>query len=203
MDIRFKLNKRASSMTQDQFTGKFSLLIVISVLVAYFTRQRNRGKKRILITDYRRGVHFVSGAFQAILGPGSNRYNPSNEQISIVDMRPQPILIERLPFQDALMHNGIISVGTELLVRDPRLAATTLRDQVKDAYVMVRETLRAELSRQVAAGSDNVALLSESIAKAVNTELTKVGMGISEIEVTELWSHSPQLQTTAGSATIQ
>jgi SPFH domain / Band 7 family len=190
-------------MTQDQFMGIFSLVVVISVLVASVNRQRTRGKKRILITDYRRGVHFVSGSFKSVLGPGSYRFDPRNEQINIVDMRPQPILIERLPFQDALTHNGIISVGTELLVRDPRLAATALRDQVKDAYVMVRETLRAELSRQIAVGKEKAANLSQSITNAVNTELAKVGMAVSDVEITELWSHSPQPQTTVGSAIIQ
>jgi len=190
-------------MTQDQFTGMFSLLIIISLLVAYFMRQRNRGKKRIVITDYRRGVHFVSGSLKSVLGPGSYRYDPRNEQIDIVDMRPQPILIERFPFQDALMHNGIISLGAELLVRDPRLAATALRDQVKDTYVMVRETVRNELSKQIGASRENATALSESIAKAANTELAKVGMAVSGVEVTELWSHTPLPQTVAGSEAIQ
>ena len=190
-------------MPQDQFTGVFSLLVVISVLILYFRRQRNRGKKTILLTDYHRGVHFVNGSFQSVLGPGSYRYDPSNEQINIVDMRPQAILIERLPFQDALMHNGIISVGTELLVRDPRLAVTALRDQIKDAYVVVRETLRAELAKQIAAGPDSTASLSESITKAINTELARVGMAVSDVEITELWSQSLPIQTIAGSETIQ
>lgn len=190
-------------MNQEQFVGFFSLMAVVSVLSGLFLRQHNTGKKRILLTDYRRGVHFVKGEFKAVLGPGSYRYDARNEQISIVDMRPQPVLIDRLAFQDALRHESVISVGTELLVRDPRLAATALRDQIKDAYVIVRDTVRASASQQVAATRENSAAIGASLTAAVNTELAKVGMGVSEIEVTELWSFSPLPQPTEGSLTIQ
>jgi hypothetical protein len=190
-------------MPQDQFVGIFSLMAVVSVLAGTFLRQRNVGKKRILITDYRRGVHFVKGSFKSVLGPGSYRYDPRNEQLTIVDMRPQPILIERLAFQDALRQEAVISVGTELLVRDPRLAATALRDQVKDSYVIVRDTLRTVVAKQMALSRENSPAVAESITKAVNTELAKVGMAVSEIELTELWSRSLQPQVTVGSRTVQ
>jgi hypothetical protein len=190
-------------MTQDQFMGAFSAIAVVSVLGILLLRQNNTGKKRILLTDYRRGVHFVNGSFKAVLGPGSYRYDARREQISIIDMRPQPILIDRLAFRDALRNEGVISVGTELLVRDPRLAATTLRDQVKDAYVIVRDTLRIVVSNQIAVSRENSVSIAESIAKAVNTELAKVGMAVSEIEITELWSHASQPQPAEGSVTVQ
>ena len=191
-------------MTQDQIiVGLFYVALVLTFVAAWVLRLHNRGRKRIVLTDYRRGVHFVGGTFKSVLGPGSYSYDTRKEQITIVDMRPQPILIERLAFQDALRHDGVISIGTELLVRDPHLAATTLRDEIKDAYVMVRETVRNSMSKQIAAGSENYATLADEIKKAVDAEVSRVGMGVSEIEITELSSQFSRPQTAGVSETIQ
>lgn len=190
-------------MNPDQAIAAFYSLILLTFIGISVLRFRNRRKKRILLTEYRRGVHFVDGAFQAVLGPGSYRYDERHEQITVMDMRPQPVLIERLSFQDALRHEGVISIGTELLIRDPRLAATALRDQVKDAYVMVRDTIRAAMSQQIADGSEDASSVAEALTKAVNAELSKVGVGISEIEITELFSPSARPQVAVGSELIQ
>jgi SPFH domain/Band 7 family protein len=190
-------------MREDQIAALFYGVLVVTFFGVSWIRLRNRRKKRILLTDYRRGVHFVNGTFQEVLGPGSYRYDERNEQIAVMDLRPQPILIERLTFQDALRHEGIISVGTELLVRDPRLAATALRDQIKDAYVMVRDTIRTAMSKQIAASPEETSSVTKAITEAVNAELAKVGIAVSEIEITELVSLSPQPQAGIGSTTIQ
>ena len=183
--------------------GMFSLVILLTVVVVLVIRLRNGRKKRILLTDFRRGVHFVGGSFKSVLGPGSYRYDARTEQIIIIDMRPQPILIERLAFQDALRNEGVISVGTELLVREPRLSATALRDQVNDAYVMVRDTVRIAMSKQIATSTENTTAIAKAITTVVNEELSKVGIAVSEIEITELSSQTIQPQTTGASGTIQ
>jgi hypothetical protein len=193
------------AMTQNDFVNISSAVSAVSVLTVFVLARRKRGKKRILITDYRRGVRFVGGVFVDVLGAGSHTYDPRKEQVTIVDMRPQPIVIERLVFQDALRHQGLISLGAELLVRDPHLAATALRDQVKDSYILARDTVRNAISQQIVSGRDSLGAVSEAITKAVRAELGKVGMGISEIEITELWSSSntaPQ-QTSSGSMVVQ
>ena len=191
-------------MAQDQIiVGLFYIALVLTFVAAWILRLHNRGRKRIVLTDYRRGVHFVDGTFKSVLGPGSYSYDTRKEQIMVVDMRPQPILIERLAFQDALRQDGVISIGTEMLVRDPHLAATTLRDEVKDAYAMVRETVRNSMSKQIAGASENYATVADEIKKAVNTEMSRVGMAVSEIEITELSSQFSRPQTAGVSETIQ
>jgi hypothetical protein len=180
-----------------------SIAFLLSAAFVVLVRLRNRSRKRIVLTDFRRGVHFVNGSFKAVLGPGAYRYDSRKEQITVVDMRPQPILIDRLGFQDALRHDGVISVGTELLVRDPRLAATALRDNVKDSYVVVRDTIRMAMSALVAPGAESAASVAAAIATAVNAELAKVGMGVSEIEITELFTVLAKSQTIVASGTIQ
>lgn len=190
-------------MTPDQIESLFYGFLLVTFFSFSWIRVRNRRKKRILLTDYRSGVHFVNGTFREVLGPGSYRYDERNEQITVMDLRPQPILIERLTFQDALRQEGIISVGADLLVRDPRLAATALRDQIKDAYVMVRDMVRTTMSKQIAASAEDPSTVADAITNAVNTELAKVGMGVSDMEITELVSQSPAPQTNPGSATIQ
>src|SRR4029077_9395024 len=129
-------------MTQDFFVNSGSFISLVSVIALTILSQSRRGKKRILITDYRRGVRFVGGVFSGVLEPGSYLFDARKEQITIMDMRPQPILLERLTFQDALKQQGVVSLATEFVVRDPQLAATALRDQIKDCYLLARNAIR-------------------------------------------------------------
>lgn len=156
-----------------------------------------------MITDFRRGVHFIGGVLNGVLETGAYTYNPRKEEITIVDMRPSPILVERLSFQDALKHDGIISIGTSLVVRDPTLAATALRDQINDSYLIVRDTLKATVSQQIALDRESFEALQTLLASALNSSLEKVGMGISELEITELWAGTPSLQANPTNAVIQ
>jgi hypothetical protein len=166
------------------------VLIVFSIVISL----RARLAKRIVITDFRRGVRFVGGVCSGVLEAGSYGFDPRKEQITIVDMRPQPILMERLGFQDALQRQGLISLGTDLFVRDPKLSASALRDQVKDAYILARDAVRAALSTQILAETTDATSLSQTLTKAIRAELSKVGMDIAEIEVTEFWTSSPSKQ---------
>jgi hypothetical protein len=176
--------------------------LIVAILVL---GRRASQRKRIVITDFRRGVHFIGGVFAGVLDAGSYSFNPRKEQITIVDMRPQPVLIERLGFQDALSRQGVISIGTDLLVRDPQLASTALRDQVKDAYILARDAVRTAMSKQILPDAGDGADLPQTLAAAMRAELGKVGMDISDIEITELWSGPPstRLQAESVSTVVQ
>lgn len=190
-------------LSDDTATGISSGVTAAAIILIVTLARLNKGKKRIVITDYRRGVRFVGGVFEGILEPGSYRYDTRKEQITIVDMRPQPIVIERLGFQGPGVRQGVISVGTELLVRNPHLAATTLREEIKDSYVIVRDTVRAVTGCQVFGAANDIPVVAEAITTAANQELSKFGMGISNVEITELWAGSPQLPTAGVSEVIQ
>jgi hypothetical protein len=177
------------------------LLVTAGIVVYRFLTRKLR--KRVAITDFRRGVHFVDGALEGVLEVGTYTYNPRKEEITIVDMRPYPILIERLSFQDALRHEGIISIGASLIVRDPKFATTALRDQIDDSYLIVRDTLKIAVSRQIAPSRESFEVLQNSLVDAVNSSLEKVGMGISELEITELWVGTPTLHANLANAAIQ
>lgn len=193
-----------AAASQDDFAAFSSGLTAFAVVLIVAVTRFKRAKKRILITDYRCGIRFVSGEFAAVLPPGSYRFNPVREQITIVDMRPQPMLLERQTFQDAVGSQSVISISTELVVLDPQIAATKLRDQVKDSFVIVRDTLRAAVARQVVSGmGDSRKSMEESLTKAVNVELAKVGMRVPAIEITELWAAAPALPQGAISGVVQ
>lgn len=145
--------------------------------------------KLMMITDFRRGVRFVRGAFSAVLQPGTYRINTVKQQITVVDMRPQPLLFERYMYRDALNRPSVISIGTELLVHDPRLATTTLKDQVKDAIPIINNLIHTAVARLVTdASPEGRKATGEAITKAVNGELTRYGLRISSAEVTEAYS---------------
>ena len=196
----FPMAYQASQPLVDAISGWIIALGVGFVFYRFLTR---RLRKTVMITDYRRGVRFVGGVLKGVLEPGSYTYNVRREEITVVDMRPQPVLVERIGFQDALRHDGVISIGASLVVRDPSVAATALRDQINDSYLIVRDTLKAAVSAQIAPSRENTELVQRAIEEAVNAELGRVGMGICELEITELWLGVPHLQASGGSGILQ
>jgi regulator of protease activity HflC (stomatin/prohibitin superfamily) len=156
-----------------------------------------RKAKRIFVTDYQRGVRFVKGSFSNVLGPGSYQPLTSREQIEVVDMRPQPIFLEKISYRDACQNDSFLSIGAEMLVCDPHLAVTTLKKQIDDSLPIVRDALRSVVSRGIADGSPEFrSKTAVDITQAINAELSRVGMKISGVEIVELWSRpGPQRVT--------
>jgi uncharacterized membrane protein YqiK len=74
-----------------------------------------------------------------------------------------------------------------------------LKDQVNDSLSIMRDTLRATVSSQISDGRQEIRnKTAEQIAAAVNAALEKVGMRVSNLEITELWSRSVQPKMTKG-----
>lgn len=172
-------------------------IAIVSVLgtavILIWALVRLRRSKNILITDFQRGVRFRNGELRDVLEAGSYVFDSVNEQIVVMDLRPRPVLLERLGYQDASHSPSIISIAGELLVTDAHLAATRLKDPVKDTFPTVRDALlgcvKQTITDESSTGRQRIA---ERIAEAANTELAKVGMRIANIEVTELWSRPMQ-----------
>ena len=164
-------------------------LLIMATLVLFIVGMSLRKTQPIFVPDYKRGVRFVKGSFANVLGPGS--YNPLTlrEQIEIVDMRPQPIFLERISYRDALQNDSFVSIGAEILVSDAHLAATMLKDQVNDSLPIIRDTLRSVVSRGIADESPEFRIATAAdITRVVNAELDRLGMKISNVEIVELWS---------------
>ena len=190
--------------SQDPSAAITPLLTFTTVVVMLAMARFNRGKKRILIPDYRRGVLFENGSFVKVLEPGSYRVSGSKQQITIVDMRPQPFLLERIGFQDAVKNQGVVSLGVDLRVQDPHLAATATRDQIKDALAILRDQLRTVLSQQISdLRPEAPAKLAETIAAAANKELRKIGMRAAGTEVTEFWCAPTPTAAFSAPTTVQ
>ena len=68
-------------MTQDGFVGISPMLTALAVVFISFLLQCNKGKQRMLMADYRRGVRCLGGAFAGVLDPGSRRYDIRKEQL--------------------------------------------------------------------------------------------------------------------------
>jgi len=154
--------------------------------------------KRIFITDYQRGVWYRDGAFAGILGPCSRSFSLGN-QIVLVDMRPVHFIIESIPYNDALHNPAVISIGAELKVSDPHVASNTLKNQVNDSVAIVRDAIRIFLSKMIVdSAMDLRATIARDIEAAANMDLNKVGMQISDLEITEAWSRAVGPPATAG-----
>jgi regulator of protease activity HflC (stomatin/prohibitin superfamily) len=169
-----------------------SAMILVSLVVLVFAFLWHMRKiKRIYITDYMRGVRYVKGSFRDVLGPGS--YQPFTRSVTIerVDMRPVPFVLERIFYRDALQSDAVVSIGAEMLVSDPHIASTMLTDKVSDSIPIVRDTLRAILSRGITDESPEFRVKAAAdITSAANAELSQLGMRISNVEVTELSTRS-------------
>lgn len=160
----------------------FALAIIIFLF-------RFRKIPRTYITDYMRGLRFMRGSFDRVLGPGSYKPFSRSVHIETVDMRPMPFLVESIWYRDALQSESVVSIGAEMLVDDPYLAATSLKDRFGDALPIVRDTLRIAVSKRIAdANPDFRARLAGDIQTTINDELRRVGMKISGVEITEIFS---------------
>ena len=182
----------------------FSIILFAAALFLIFTARYNQRKKRLQITDYKRGIRFRNGEFVAVLGPGSYTYDSRKEQITVVDMRPEPILFEHLAIRDVAGSEGVISFSADLMVADPQLSSASLREEIKDAYRIAHEALMTSVSRQVLSGSDrnNEGILAKLTAD-INFALAKVGMKIAGAEITELWVAVAPMTIVKGSETVQ
>jgi hypothetical protein len=191
-------------MSADVAPAITSAVTAVSICLVVVLSRMNRGTKRILIPDYRRGVLFVDGAFVKVLEAGSYRLSAPKQQLTIIDMRPQPLLIERVFFQDALKNQGVISLAVNVLVADPHLAATSTRDQIKDTVAILRDQLRLILSQQIIELRDDTrAKLGATVADAANKELQRIGMRVADAEITELYCAAPAAPTFRAPETIQ
>ena len=148
-------------------------------------------RKLVFITDYQTGVRFVKGAFSEILGPGAYPYAKSREEITVVDMRPQPFVVERFFYQDGLQSPSVISLGAELVVYDPYAATTKIKDRYNDSIALVRDTMRVYLGKTVLDTSPAARKTAAGkIFAVVNAELSSIGMKVQNLEITELWSRT-------------
>jgi len=162
-------------------------LVFLAVIVMVLVALRMRNKKRVYVTEYQRGLRFVNGTFKEVLGPGSYRPLFSGQKIELVDMRPQPVLLEVFPYRDAFQNDSYISLGLELLVDDPYLATKMLKDQVSDSISVARDRIRTTMSHTVCDGSlEFAARIADQITSSVNDELQRLGMKVTNVEITEL-----------------
>jgi hypothetical protein len=177
----------------------WAVLFFSALATSLFLRIRRRGRPRIYITDYQCGLRYVDGVFEDQVGPGSYGTNGSKKQITVVDLRPRLVVVERIFYQDALQSPAVISVGAKLIVQDAYTAVTRLKDATADSVAIVRDTIRLTASKSIASHSaeERIAAAAE-IEKTANAELQKVGMGVFEIEITEAWSRPVEPRMTSG-----
>jgi hypothetical protein len=171
----------------------------LAFLFALFYLLYTRRLPVTYITDYTRGVRFAKGAFSGVLGPGAYQFSSRNIHVDIVDMRPVPFL-DRITYRDALQNDSVMSIGAELLVDDPYVAATSLKNRVNDSLPMVREMLGTVARRQIADTSgDSRVRMAADMTAAVNSDLKRVGMKVQNLEITELATRAaatqPQVST--------
>jgi hypothetical protein len=172
----------------DALNVVFFPFAVLAILFIYYMRRF----PRVYITDYMRGIRFVKGVFRDVLGPGAYQSFSRRVHIDVVDMRPVPVILDRVLYRDALQSDSVVSVGVELLVEDPYVAATSTKNRVGDSLPIVRDTLRSVLSRGIADTTQEFRDKSAAdITTAVNAELKRLGMKVSNLEITELASRPP------------
>jgi flagellar basal body-associated protein FliL len=185
-----------ASMNPDNI---WPVVIVSAALVLLAQRILGSKKPRIFIPDYQRGVRFADGAFGRVLDPGSYQPGAKDEQTTIVDMRPLPVVVERVLYQDAIQTPSVISIAAEVLVEDPVTATTKLKNFANDSVAIIRDQLRNTVSKRIADSAPEVrSKLQDELASALNSELRKFGVGVRNVEVTELWSRAVKPAVTTG-----
>jgi hypothetical protein len=177
----------------------WAFAFLAAVIAMRYTRLFAKKRIRVFVPDYQSAIRFVDEMFREVLGPGS--YDPAgaNEQITIVDMRPQPIVVERILYQDALQTPSVISIAAELNVADPYQAATKLKNLVNDSLAIIKDALRGVVSKRIADTSAEVrGNAAADIAAALNEELSRCGVRVANVEITEFWSRTVKPHSITG-----
>lgn len=173
-------------MSPSDFLEAVYVLTFVCVLLWIF---RLRKFPRVYITDYARGLRFKKGAFRNVLGPGSYRPVTRKVHVEIVDLRPVPFILNGIGYRDALQNESFVSIGGEMLVGDPYLAATSAKNRVSDSLPIIRDAVRSAASRAIVDANDEYrARMAEGLTSAVNDRLRGVGMRVTNIEITEIFS---------------
>jgi hypothetical protein len=176
-----------------------AVLFIAALVTSIFLALRRKARPLVYITDYQCGLRYVNGAFVDVVGPGNYRVDGTNKQITIMDLRPRLIVVERIFYQDAIQSHSVISIGAELSVSDAYLAATKLKDQTVDSIAIVRDALRSTVSRSIVSHSAEARISTAAeIQKAARTDLEKFGMTLSNLEITEAWSQPVEVRMTSG-----
>ena len=168
------------------FIGALVLIVVAAVL-----SHRNKTTKRVSILEFQRGVKFVDGVFATVLQPGAYRIKPTKERVEVVDLRPQPILIEGFAFKDADQKDWTVSLGCSLLVEDAYTSISKLKNQVNDCVAIMRDALRKAVVGVERGFLSDRDVIRKRLQEEMNRELKQVGMRVEKLEVTELWSQMP------------
>jgi len=177
----------------------WSVVFLGAVLMIIALRLVARKKPSLFVPDYQRAVKFVDGAFKNVLDPGSYGPPGKNEQITVVDLRPQPIVVERVMFQDAIQASSVISIGAELMISDPADAVTKLKNLLNDSIAIIRDQLRSTMSKRIADWDPATrAKLASDITLSLNSDLRKFGVQLQNVEITELWSRTIKPTATMG-----
>ena len=117
--------------------------VALTVLCIYIQRQQR--KKKISILDFQKGLKYWQGKFVEVLEPGTYGIG-SNENVVVMDMRPNAIAFERMPVTTS---DGVtlgVSITAKVQVTDPRLAVSTSKNSVQDAAVVLRDTLKVRIN---------------------------------------------------------
>ena len=166
---------------------RFFSVICLVVTVVFTVRLRRT--KLVYILDYQTGLRYRDGVPCSVLPPGSYLTSASQDPITVVDMRPHHFIFERMVYQDVQHANSVMSVGGELLVRNPQLAVSTLKNLVADSLTIVREGLRLAASRSIVDPSpEGRTKLALTLIYELNRELETRGVEVRNLEITELWA---------------
>ena len=173
--------------------------VLAFVLVFVVRLSEKRGRQTIL--DYQRGLRFEGGKFQEILGPGCHRFHLTKEQITLVDLRDQPIVIERFVYADSAGENAWVSISARIQVADAHRAITQCNDHVNEAVVLTRDILRRCLSaRRAIEARRNRAGCEHEIKTHIASALESIGLTLTSLEITEV--SSPVRDTVSSSAGV-
>jgi regulator of protease activity HflC (stomatin/prohibitin superfamily) len=143
--------------------------VALTVLCIYIQRQQR--KKKISILDFQKGLKYRQGKFVELLEPGTYGIG-SNENVVVMDMRPNAIAFERMPVTTC---DGVtlgVSITAKVQVTDPRLAVSTSKNSVQDAAVVLRDALKVWIN------SISESELRKNRAELENKILAEVGQKV-------------------------
>ena len=145
------------------------------------------GLRRITLFEYERGLRYVRGRLDAVLGPGQYYFLPFFTSVVRIDVRPSVVTV---PGQELLSADGValkVSLAGQYEVTDPAIAFHDVQNYTEALYLELQLAIRQIVGTMpVTELLQNREQISTQLQQAVAAKANLIGIQLHSVAVKDI-----------------